>query len=124
MPTFAKQLGFSSVVVGSIYTILPIMGMIAKPSMGAVADRFHCQKLLFLGFMLLTIVSFFLVLFIPHVNSEIKSQVHCSAVSVVRVCTSSEKTSQCAVERITTEESRNANFSCQVCLSYFLIKFL
>lgn len=114
VPTIAKQLGFSSVVVGTIYTILPIMGMIAKPTMGAIADRFHCQKLLFLGFMLLTVISFFSILFIPHVNTEIKSQVHCSDISLVRVCTSSDQTSQCAVEHITTEASKNTLFFCQM----------
>lgn len=114
VPTLAKQLGFSSVIVGSIYTVLPIMGMIAKPSMGAVADRFHCQKLLFLGFMLLTVVSFFSILFIPHVNTEIKSQVHCSDMTLVRVCTSSEQTSECVVDRVTSEASGNDTIFCEM----------
>ena len=39
MPTLAKQLGYSSVVVGTMYTILPIIGMIAKPIFGFIADR-------------------------------------------------------------------------------------
>lgn len=50
MPTLARQLGFSSVVVGTMYTILPIIGMLAKPTFGAIADRFQRQKLLFLIF--------------------------------------------------------------------------
>lgn len=50
MPTLAKQLGFSSVIVGYIYTVLPIIGMLAKPIFGAIADRFHRQKKLFLFF--------------------------------------------------------------------------
>lgn len=39
MPTLAKQLGYSSVVVGTMYTILPIIGMLAKPIFGFIADR-------------------------------------------------------------------------------------
>lgn len=39
MPTLGKQLGFSSVVVGNIYTILPIVGMLVKPIFGAIADK-------------------------------------------------------------------------------------
>lgn len=50
MPTFARQLGFSATVVGSIYTVLPIIGMLAKPIFGAIADRFQRQKLLFMIF--------------------------------------------------------------------------
>lgn len=40
MPVFARQLGVSTVVVGIIYSILPILGLIAKPLFGAVADRY------------------------------------------------------------------------------------
>lgn len=41
LPTYAKQLGFSSVVVGTIYTVLPITGMLAKPLFGVIADRYY-----------------------------------------------------------------------------------
>lgn len=50
MPTLVKQLGFSSVIVGTIYTVLPIVGMLVKPLFGIIADRFQRQKLLFLIF--------------------------------------------------------------------------
>lgn len=39
MPTLAKQLGFSSVVTGTIYTVLPIIGMLAKPLFGLIGDK-------------------------------------------------------------------------------------
>lgn len=39
MPTLARQLGFSSVVVGTIYTVLPMVGMLVKPIFGAIADK-------------------------------------------------------------------------------------
>lgn len=39
MPTLARQLGFSTVVVGTVYTILPIIGLLVKPLFGFVADR-------------------------------------------------------------------------------------
>lgn len=39
MPTLIRQLGFSSFIVGTIYTILPIVGLLAKPIFGAIADR-------------------------------------------------------------------------------------
>lgn len=40
MQVYARQLGFSSFVVGTIYTILPILGLISKPLFGALADRY------------------------------------------------------------------------------------
>lgn len=54
VPTLAKQLGFSTVTVGTIYTFLPIFGLLAKPFFGAISDRFKVQKLLFLSFIILT----------------------------------------------------------------------
>lgn len=39
MPVYSKVLGFSSFVVGTIYTILPILGLIIKPAFGALADK-------------------------------------------------------------------------------------
>lgn len=39
MPIYAKVLGFSTFVVGIIFTILPILGLIIKPAFGALADR-------------------------------------------------------------------------------------
>jgi hypothetical protein len=39
MPVLARQLGFSAFVVGSVYSILPVLGLIAKPLFGAIADR-------------------------------------------------------------------------------------
>lgn len=46
MPVFARQLGVSTFVVGIIYSILPILGLIAKPLFGAVADRYvNCISL-------------------------------------------------------------------------------
>lgn len=41
MPVFARQLGFSPFVVGTIYTILPILGLVSKPLFGALADRYE-----------------------------------------------------------------------------------
>lgn len=39
MPPLAKQLGYSDVVVGTMYMILPIVGLLAKPLFGYIADR-------------------------------------------------------------------------------------
>ncbi|XP_012155601.1 major facilitator superfamily domain-containing protein 6-like protein A isoform X2 [Ceratitis capitata] len=65
MPTLARQLGFSTVVIGTMYTILPIVGMLAKPLFGFIADRYQRHRLLFLIGEVLTAVAFFLIQFTP-----------------------------------------------------------
>lgn len=69
LSTYARQLGFSSVVVGFVYTILPISGMLAKPLFGSIADRFHCQKILFLASQILTAAAFLAVFYSPKIES-------------------------------------------------------
>lgn len=110
IPTLAKQLGFSSVVVGALYTALPVMGMIAKPTMGAIADRYNCQKALFLGFLLLTIVSFFPILYVPRLPVETNVKFHCHQESVVKIC----GLSGCAVDQFIAEGANNATIFCTV----------
>ncbi|KAJ8930915.1 hypothetical protein NQ314_016239, partial [Rhamnusium bicolor] len=70
LSSYARQLGFSSVIVGLIYTILPICGMVAKPLFGAIADRFHCQKKIFLASQLLTAIAFIAIFYSPQVPVE------------------------------------------------------
>ncbi|XP_037908689.1 major facilitator superfamily domain-containing protein 6 isoform X2 [Hermetia illucens] len=78
MPVYARQLGFSSVVVGTIYTILPVVGLLAKPLFGLIADRFRQQKRLFLIFQILTAIAFFAILFIPSIPKSTSMAFHCN----------------------------------------------
>lgn len=39
MATFARQLGFSTVTVGYIYTLLPFAALVVRPVLGFVADK-------------------------------------------------------------------------------------
>ncbi|XP_034480769.1 major facilitator superfamily domain-containing protein 6 isoform X2 [Drosophila innubila] len=85
MPQLALQLGYSSVVVGTMYMILPIIGLLTKPLFGYIADRYHRHRFLFLGGQLLTAVAFFMIMFVPAVEPE--TQFHCHAgVSNIRYC--------------------------------------
>ncbi|CAG9770502.1 unnamed protein product [Ceutorhynchus assimilis] len=74
---YARQLGFSSVVVGLIYTILPVFGMIVKPTVGAISDRFHCQKTIFLIAQLLTAVAFLSIFYAPKVPIQSLASYSC-----------------------------------------------
>lgn len=135
MPTLARQLGFSSVVVGTIYTILPIVGMLAKPTFGAIADRFHRQKLLFLLFQVwtlnstplpiylsspifqvLTIVPFFAIMFIPAIPQESKVNFSCNdGFNALKYCPAAgeEGVKECAVSAIEADHF-NSTLTCDL----------
>lgn len=113
IPTLAKELGFSSFIVGIVYTFLPIMGMIAKPSMGALADRFHCQKIIFLLFIVLVMVFFIFIPFIPPLPSDSKANIHCNLDSVVQICSES-LSDNCYLKKITDFGSENSTIKCTV----------
>ncbi|KAJ9601319.1 hypothetical protein L9F63_000541, partial [Diploptera punctata] len=101
MPVYARQLGFSSVIVGTIYTVLPISGMLAKPLFGAVADHFQLQKMLFLAFQILTAISFFVIQFIPEILAESVVKMDCDALTYFKSC--NEGVDSCAVHRLITD---------------------
>lgn len=115
LPVYAKQLGFSSVLVGLIYTVLPMMGMLAKPLMGAIADKFRCHKSLFIAFLVVSIITFFSMMHIPPIGGEeIQMDIHCDLVSNVKMCSS--KQDRCMEDKISTEHNNNTSVRCTVCL--------
>ncbi|EDV91077.1 major facilitator superfamily domain-containing protein 6-A [Drosophila grimshawi] len=87
MPQLAQQLGYSPVVVGTMYTILPIIGLLAKPIFGYIADHYQRHQLLFLAGQLFTAIAFFLIMFVPAVE---RPQLHCHAgVTNIQYCSGS-----------------------------------
>jgi len=112
IPTLAKQLGFSSVVVGSIYAFLPVMGMFAKPAFGALADRLHCQKAMFICFLVITMISFFGIPWIPPLPATSKAEVHCAHYnSDIQIC-SEKLQDKCFTERIADKYKANESVQC------------
>lgn len=77
LSSYARQLGFSSVTVGIIYTIIPIFGMIAKPLLGIFSDKYKCQKSIFIGVIFLTGLSAIGFYFTPGLNIENIVNVNC-----------------------------------------------
>ncbi|XP_069691840.1 major facilitator superfamily domain-containing protein 6-like isoform X2 [Periplaneta americana] len=114
LPIYARQLGFSSVVVGTIYTVLPITGMLAKPIFGAVADHFQLQKTLFLAFQILTAITFFGIQFIPEIQMENLNQVTLDCDGTVFFKTCSDDMDKCAEARVIAESSGNDTVLCEL----------
>lgn len=117
MPTLVRQLGFSTVIVGTIYTVLPIVGMLVKPLFGIIADRFQRQKLLFLLFQILSAVPFFLIMFIPAIPQESTVSFHChEGASDLRYCPrNGTSLDSCLTDGIVNDATSNSTIlSCQM----------
>ena len=123
LPVYARQLGFSGVIVGMIYTVLPITGMLAKPIFGAIADRFQLQKTLFLAFQIITAISFFVIQFIPEIQTESTARsavLDCDADTFFRFC--SNDIDKCAAARLVAEtSSNNTTIFCEVCMLCYVM---
>lgn len=104
LSTYAKQLGFSSSVVGVIYTVIPICGMLAKPLVGAITDHFHCQKRVFILMMLITAAAFVALNYTPHIDVDMKIKFSCDeGEAFLNTCLSNTSSvDACAKETIGT----------------------
>ncbi|XP_077266792.1 major facilitator superfamily domain-containing protein 6-like [Temnothorax americanus] len=66
VPVFGKQLGVSSLIMGSIIAILPIAHLIGKLILGYAADYFLAwRKAIFMALFTVTSMSFVLMYFLP-----------------------------------------------------------
>ncbi|KAL9912022.1 major facilitator superfamily domain-containing protein 6-A isoform X1 [Glossina fuscipes] len=89
MPTLAKQLGYSSIVVGTMYTILAVIGMLTKPLVGFLSDRYQRHRMLFISCEILTGLAFFLITFTPGVQKPLPVvELHHESTTTVRYCSS------------------------------------
>ncbi|CAD6232846.1 GSCOCG00007011001-RA-CDS [Cotesia congregata] len=88
LPVIAKQLGFSGFLVGIIYTILPISGLLAKPLFCSIAEKFNLHKIFFLTFQAILAISFFSIYFIPKINHQSIGNVTlaCHAETYLHIC--------------------------------------
>ncbi|XP_011261876.2 major facilitator superfamily domain-containing protein 6 [Camponotus floridanus] len=66
LPVYGKQLGISSLVMGSITAVLPILFLISKPAFGFVVDYFRTwRKLIFIILLATTSGCYILMYFLP-----------------------------------------------------------
>uniref|UniRef100_A0A2A4JYG1 Major facilitator superfamily (MFS) profile domain-containing protein n=1 Tax=Heliothis virescens TaxID=7102 RepID=A0A2A4JYG1_HELVI len=106
LSTYARQLGFSSATVGLIYTVLPIFGLIAKPLFGVIADRFKKQKIIFILFQIITIISFGSIYLIPE-NRSWTVELDCDGgVTMLQSCyKNKDSVDMCKVSSLSNQSS-------------------
>ena len=113
---YARQLGVSEVGVGFMYTILPFVGLVAKPSAGALADKFHAGKTLFLIGILLTAVFFGSMGFIPKKETDSTMSLDCSpGMTLLKTC---DITDNCTLERLDLENDDTVSCTVRSFLSH------
>ncbi|XP_012138010.1 sugar baby transporter isoform X2 [Megachile rotundata] len=112
LPTIAKQIGFSGLLVGTIYTILPVSGLIAKPLFGGLADKFKIHKLLFLLFQVVVAVAMFTILFIPKMDRTAVVTLNCDGEASLEICSKNGFSTNVISNVISKTVHRNS--SCQV----------
>ncbi|XP_012279437.1 major facilitator superfamily domain-containing protein 6 [Orussus abietinus] len=111
LPTIAKQLGFSGFLVGTMYTLLPISGLIAKPLLGGLADKFNLHKSILLIFQVLLVIGFSIIYFIPEIESSATAYLTCNKEAFIEIC--SKKGFSNGVLR-NVISSTNVNLECQL----------
>lgn len=112
LPTIAKQLGFSGMLAGTVYTVLPISGLIAKPLFGGLADKFKLHKTFFLIFQAILAIAFFTIHFIPEIDRTANVTFTCDHnIPYLEICPEREFSKKILSTVISTS---HINSSCQV----------
>lgn len=112
--TYAKQLGYSKITVGYIMMCLFILSMLTKPMIGAIVDKFHVKKYIFLVFICLTGISAFFLMRVPKLPLEYSMELHCNTSTTVKIYSeNSKKLSYCDQLRL-MEESDEKLIKCKV----------
>lgn len=116
-PTIAKQLGYSPMVVGYLYTYLSILAFLVKPMAGYVVDKFPVKRLLFLTTVLTSGLTGFSLIFLQKLPTEAVVNLGCDMTStVVNVCSNIDNTlPQCddSLPEITINDTDPV--TCRVC---------
>ncbi|XP_029345971.1 major facilitator superfamily domain-containing protein 6 isoform X2 [Acyrthosiphon pisum] len=95
-PTIAKQLGYSPMVVGSVFTYLSMLSFFVKPIVGIIVDKFRVKRIMFLAFVLLCGLTAFSIKFVPKIPTEAVANLSCGATTVMNVCSNDDdRLSQC-----------------------------
>ncbi|XP_060874397.1 major facilitator superfamily domain-containing protein 6-like isoform X3 [Metopolophium dirhodum] len=65
LSTILKQRGYSSIIVGLIFTILSFIGLLVRPVIGAITDKYKCRRAAFILSIAIMSVFISILMFIP-----------------------------------------------------------
>jgi len=66
----AKQRGYSAFIVGLIFMLQPIPGMLIRPIVGAVTDKYKCRRSVFIASTIIIFVLVCLLSIIPGTTAK------------------------------------------------------
>lgn len=111
IPTYARQLGVPSTGVGIMYAVLPFVALLAKPSFGALADKFRIGKLIFILSIISVAIFFGSIAFIPPQTSETFMELECNGTAYLKTCNVSDG---CSLEKIEMEFKEKEVMECNL----------
>ena len=135
IPTYARQLGVPSSGVGIMYAVFPFIGLvwillfyfqmttfiviiemsqIAKPSFGALADKFKKGKIIFISAIICTAIFFGSISFIPPKTTEAYMELECNGNTHLKICNVSEP---CVLDKIEMEFQDEEIMECKLLCS-------
>ena len=135
IPTYARQLGVPSSGVGIMYAVFPFIGLvwillfyfqmttfiviiemsqIAKPSFGALADKFKKGKIIFISAIICTAIFFGSISFIPPKTTEAFMELECNGNTHLKICNVSEP---CVLDKIEMEFQDEEIMECKLLCS-------
>lgn len=95
--------------VGLMYTVLPFVSLVAKPTFGAISDKFRLGKVIFMMSIALTAMFYASICFIPAKPTEAEVNFDCgSPISLMKTCGAGD---DCIMEKINSE-SENRVMHC------------
>lgn len=72
LTTIAKQRGYSAFVVGIMLMMQPIPGMIIRPIVGAITDKYKCRRSVLIGSAVILFLLVCLLFAIPGTTSNVE----------------------------------------------------
>lgn len=94
-----------------MYAILPFVGLVSKPTFGALADKFKIGKFIFISAIICTAIFFGSIAFIPPKTTEPFMELGCDGTAYLKTCNISDN---CSLKNIELEFLDKDIMECQL----------
>lgn len=114
-PTISRQLGYSPLIVGYLYTYLSLLALFVKPICGFIVDKFPVKRYIFLTFVLASGIGAFSLMFVEKLPTEAVANLICGSTTVLNVCSNKDRLlPQCDNSLFKFLKSNSEPVKCQV----------